>query len=752
MAGLMARGQERRPDGPTVPGPASTPAAAAAPLTELLVALAVLAVSSLSILLTRAPSGIALFWPASALAAAILIRVPHLRWLRASALLWLSIFLAHVLIAHRSAYAAAGVAVINLAEISVTVAAFRVVWRLPYPNITIGQASFMTAVMGVLIPALSSLAAAAFLNFEYALPWGESALRWWSSHTLGACLVGPPVILFNRAQLHRLLRQRFLAENLLLLLLCLLGDYLAIRYVRFPFVSMSMLLVIGAFRVGAWGSATLALASGLAIIGLWALGIRPNGLEAAMATSSLVDLPVLAVLATVMPSVAVGIGTQARRSAVSALRASERQFRQAMENSPIGILISDLDGTWRHANRALCQMLGYSPEELRSLPPGGPSVGAEWEASRERWQRLLSGEIDTYNVERRFQHKDGHWLWAHVAVSLMHDEAGAPLHLIAQIESLEARREAAQRLAEERERLITTLQSINDAVITTDNELRLTYINAAAETLLGVTRSEVLQRRTEEFLLLTDPGTLKSAANLVARSIASGEVATRDGGCVLHRPDGSMRYVKDSVSPVLGPEGMLAGTVIVLRDVTAEMDRERDLEQRATHDALTGLVARGEFAQRLQTVFAKARHRDRPAAVLAIDLDRFKSLNDSGGHAAGDAMLRKVAELCRSVVRASDTVARLGGDEFAILLENCPAERARAVSEELCQRLNPLVLEWQGSAHSVGGSIGGAMLAATMTDEQQWLAAADEACYHAKRAGRGQIRFAESGERSAATA
>jgi diguanylate cyclase len=508
--------------------------------------------------------------------------------------------------------------------------------------------------------------------------------------------------------------------------------------------------LVSAFRVGGFGAAVLALASALEIIGLWAIGVRPLGL-AALPASSLVDLPVIALLCMIMPPMAVGLGTDVRRATASALRASERDFREAMENSPIGILIADLDGTWRYGNRVLCQMLGYNAEELRALPKGGPSIRAEWEESRPRWERLLSGEIVSYDIERRFQHKNGQWLWTHVAVSLMRDEAGAPLHLIAQIESLEARRQAAQRLAEERERLITTLQSINEAVITTDNELRLTYINAAAEALLGVNRSEVLHRRMDELLHLTDPDTLKSAANLVSRSIASGKVATRDNGCVLHRPDGSVRYVKDSVSPVFGPEGILAGTVMVLRDVTGEMDRERDLEQRASHDALTGLIARGEFAQRLRTLFQKARHKDRPAAVMAIDLDRFKSLNDSAGHAAGDAMLCKVADICRSAVRSSDSVARLGGDEFAILLDGCTADRAVAVSAQLRQLLNPLELQWNGTTHSVGASIGVAMLSSLMTDEQVWLAAADEACYRAKRNGRGQTQFSDPGEVTTST-
>lgn len=213
---------------------------------------------------------------------------------------------------------------------------------------------------------------------------------------------------------------------------------------------------------------------------------------------------------------------------------------------------------------------------------------------------------------------------------------------------------------------------------------------------------------------------------------------------MLHCPDGRVRYVKDSVFPVAAPGGVLAGTVIVLRDVSDEMDREQDLQQRASQDSLTGLLTRGEFRQRLQIRFEKARHTESPAALIAIDLDRFKLLNDTAGHAAGDAMLCRVADVCRALVRSADTVARLGGDEFALLLENCSADQAHAMTQELRRLLNPLALEWEGTTYSVGASIGVAVLSAAMRDEQEWLVAADRACYRAKRAGQAQGGLVES--------
>jgi PAS domain S-box-containing protein len=156
------------------------------------------------------------------------------------------------------------------------------------------------------------------------------------------------------------------------------------------------------------------------VTSLWILGIRPIGLDPTTLTGgSLLGLPVIAFLATLMPPIAVGLGSDARRAYARAWRVSERRFRESMEHSPIGMLISDLNGNWAYTNIALQQMLGYTAEEFRALPPGGPSKAEDWKESEARWKRLLSGEVDFYDIVRGFQHKDGHWVWTQVAVSVL---------------------------------------------------------------------------------------------------------------------------------------------------------------------------------------------------------------------------------------------------------------------------------------------------------------------------------------------
>ena len=716
------------------------------PITEIVIGTIFFVAALGAILMTRVNGGIALIWPANAIAAALLIRLPRIRWLSAAFLLGAAGITANVAIAHRPWPISILFACLNGCEIGLMVWVFRSVSRFPYPNISIEQAALMTAVLGIAIPGLTGLAGGIGLYLNYGLSLSQGTLQWWGSHTIGACLIAPPIILFSLKSWRRLVSARFIAENLATLLIILGGCWLAIRYVRFPFVTVGVMLMIAAFRVGGFGASILGTCSGFAIAVLWALGVRPEGLESAPVVASLAGLPVVALLATTLPPIAVGLGTDARRAAVHQVNFSERRFREAMEHSPIGMLIADLNGVWGYTNLALQTMLGYNAAEFRALPPGGPSDPEDWTTSATRWQRLLSGETISYDVERRFRHKEGHWIWTHVAVSLMRDEEAQPLHLVAQIESLEARRRAEERLAEERETLRITLGSIDDAVITTDADKRITFMNTSAQSMLGLTMEAVQGRFVDEIVYFMDPQTSKAAEDLIGQSAVHGRVFRRHSPCILHRPDGSLIFVSDVVSPVLNSSGIVTGTVIVLRDASGEVSRTHDLKHRASHDPMTDLANRFEFQRRLSKAFTRAIHLEQPAAVLAIDLDRFKAVNDTAGHAAGDTVLRRVAEVLQTIVRQSDVVARLGGDEFAVILPNCPEASSLVVAQKILGALNPLRVEWQGSTHTIGASLGLAMLRAECQGEADWFEAADQACYQAKKEGRGQLRIAGSSE------
>lgn len=689
---------------------------------------------------TRVAGRTALVWPANAIAAALLIRFPRVGFLTSAVTILLAAVAAELIAGGDSSPIAVAMACVNVADTCLMAWAFRSRAQFPVPSITINRAAQMTAVFGFALPALSAIPGGLIMHDALGAPLARSAIDWWLSGAIGACMFGPPIILFSVARVRRLVSRPLL--NIALSLLCVVGCFVAIRYLRYPFVAIGVLLMVAAFRLGGFGAAALSLLCGMEVIGLWIFNERPAGLEPFRQAIAFTALPIVSLIATLMPPIAVGLGSDERRRGIRALRLSERQFKESLARSPIGMVIIDMDGIWRITNEAVEQLLGYTQEEFAALPAGSLFDPSDREEIARHWQMLRDGEITSYRAERRFLHKNATWVWAGVAVSLVRDDDGRPLHYIGHIESVEARRRAERELILEQERIKTTLRSIADAVITTDANGCVKYINDAAQELIGQCLADIHSRAFNEVIVLTDPATLLVSTDTLSQCISAARVIRCDRPCVLHRPDGSVCYVTQAITPVIDAEGCVSGMVIVLRDVGENYEREQEIGRRAVHDMLTGLANRFEFQRCSKDVFERARSLAYPAAVLAIDLDRFKAVNDSGGHAAGDAVLRKVATVLKSAIRSSDLVARLGGDEFAIILENCGPVRTAAVGKKILRLLNPLETDWDGTTYVIGASIGVAILDADCADDTAWLTAADQACYEAKRDGRGQIRIA----------
>ena len=214
-----------------------------------------------------------------------------------------------------------------------------------------------------------------------------------------------------------------------------------------------------------------------------------------------------------------------------------------------------------------------------------------------------------------------------------------------------------------------------------------------------------------------------------------------DGEVTLKRGDGQVFWARMRGRAVV-PGDRSRGTIWVIVDATADKDQRDRLSWAASHDRLTGLVNRAAFEVLLEDATAKAT--EAPFCALFIDLDRFKQVNDTGGHAAGDALLRDVAHALAAQLRKSDTVARLGGDEFAVLLPRCPIARSRELAEKLRAAVDGYRLSWEGETYSVGASIGLVAVNGTHANAADVLRAADEACYVAKRSGRNQVALAEA--------
>ncbi|MBX3576632.1 MAG: EAL domain-containing protein [Rhizobiaceae bacterium] len=297
-----------------------------------------------------------------------------------------------------------------------------------------------------------------------------------------------------------------------------------------------------------------------------------------------------------------------------------------------------------------------------------------------------------------------------------------------------------QALAAERERAGITLASIGEAVISTDLEGRVEYMNPAAERLIGCDGKGCRGRPVASLLRLVDKETAVADESIVGRILADGAA----DGCVhtraLVRHDGRSVTVSVGGAPLL-VHGVLSGAVLVLHDMTREQEFIERLSWQASHDELTGVVNRREFERRLEQALDQPAAGDARPALMYIDLDQFKIVNDTSGHAAGDQLLRQVSGMLAESLRPGDLLARLGGDEFGVLLADCPPDEAAAIAERLRRAVHELHFAWTGRYFTISASIGLVHLGQPGITIEETLRAADVACYMAKEKGRNRVQI-----------
>src|SRR5688572_298135 len=284
-----------------------------------------------------------------------------------------------------------------------------------------------------------------------------------------------------------------------------------------------------------------------------------------------------------------------------------------------------------------------------------------------------------------------------------------------------------------------TLESIGEGVITTDRNGTIDYMNEAAEQLIGCTRSAGIGKRLTDLISLVDEIDRSSLGDPVAKCLSERRRVNLGRRAFLLSKQAEREFSTElTASPIRGPEAQVAGCVVIFHDVSELRGLAREMSYQASHDALTGLVNRAEFERRLETALDSARGEGVGHVVCYLDLDRFKLVNDTGGHIAGDNLLREIGALLKQRVRDSDTVARVGGDEFAMLLAGCPLDKAQQIAEDVVQAVAGHQFAWQDRVFDIGVSLGLVEVGKDSGSAESVLGAADSACYIAKQQGRGR--------------
>ncbi len=429
-------------------------------------------------------------------------------------------------------------------------------------------------------------------------------------------------------------------------------------------------------------------------------------------------------------------------------RLREREiFEELRERSEL-VAVTANDGIWDfdgatkriELSTRWKSMLGYEIDDDEVLLDWYHLVHPDDMARvQSKMREHLEGKTEFFESVHRMKHQSGDWRWMSSRAKAVLDDNGRLVRLLGAEVDITERKLYEEALFREKESAQITLQSIGDGVITTDASGNVEYVNPEAEDLTGWKVDDASGRPIDEIFRGFHEETCEPLENPLAVAIRRDRAIKSVRPTLLIRRDGNELYVESTASPIRDGKGDVTGGVLVFHNVSEARELNRRLSYHASHDILTGLVNRREFESRLERALKSAKAREAAYALLYLDLDQFKIVNDTCGHAAGDTLLHQLGNLLKAKIRWRDTLARLGGDEFGVLLESCNLDEAMQTAEALRAAIGEYKFMWDDRAFRPSVSIGVVPITADNEDVAVLLSAADSACTAAKEAGRNRI-------------
>ena len=434
--------------------------------------------------------------------------------------------------------------------------------------------------------------------------------------------------------------------------------------------------------------------------------------------------------------------------AVGLERVRDREILDELQERNSLVAMTANDGIWDfdgntkriRLSRRWKTMLGYDPDDEDVVLDWYNLVHPDDIARvQTRMREHLEDKSPFFESVHRMRHQSGDWRWMKSRAKCVLDRNGRLVRLLGVEVDITERKLYEDALFREKESAQITLQSIGDGVITTDAKCNVEYVNPVAEELTGWKVDDASGRPIDEIFRGFHEETCEPLENPLAVAIRRDRAIKSVRPTLLIRRDGNELYIESTASPIRDGKASVSGGVLVFHDVSESRDLNRRLSYHASHDILTGLVNRAEFENRVERALKSAKARETSYALLYLDLDQFKIVNDSCGHSAGDALLGQLGTLLKSKIRWRDTLARLGGDEFGVLLESCSLDEAMNTAETLRVAIGEYKFVWEERTFRLGVSIGVVPITADNENVAALLTAADSACAAAKEAGRNRI-------------
>ena len=446
---------------------------------------------------------------------------------------------------------------------------------------------------------------------------------------------------------------------------------------------------------------------------------------------------------------ALEVEIQERQGAEKELGRERRLFTRG----PVTVFRWSVEEGWpiEYVSKTVAQF-GYDEEYLIQDRTPFASLIVESDLQRVE-QAKLSGDDDRFvasGVDYRIVRADGEIRWVYDYTIPIRDDTGEIAHYAGYLLDITGRKQAEFDLQQEKERAQVTLHSIGDAVITTDVNGQVEYLNPMAEQLTGWENSIARGLPLRRVFSLFDEASKGNIEAPVIQSLRTGNASRSTRDQTLRRHDGRQMSIQYSTSPIMSYGQEPLGAVLVFHDVTENRSMARQLTYQAMHDPLTGLINRHEFEDRLGQALDSAMDQNENHALCFMDLDQFKIVNDTCSHSAGDAMLKYIAGLLKGCLRETDILARLGGDEFAVLLKNCPVADAAEIAGSMLARINVSRFDGCGQSLEVGASIGIVPIEPGTESVTSVMKAADLACYAAKDLGGNRIHIYQASDQGLA--
>ncbi len=428
-------------------------------------------------------------------------------------------------------------------------------------------------------------------------------------------------------------------------------------------------------------------------------------------------------------------------------RQREELFKDLANVMPEVVLVHS--DTILFANAEAGNLLGVKPEELIGRDVTDLVRPAYRKLARKVINQQLDGKKKGVRYELQLIDGEERTRWAE-ATGMRIRYRGRPVVLTV-ARDITYRKSVESALGRGRQQAQITLESLGEGVITTDVDGVIDYMNEAAEKLTGQSRQQSIGQAFSKVVKLVDETDRRDLGDPVSRCLAQKHRVAMGRRALLMQNGGSSEISIDAAAaPIIAPDRSITGAVVIMRDVGELRGMTREMSYQASHDALTGLINRREFERQVNIAIEASRSEGAQHVLCYMDLDRFKVVNDTSGHAAGDNLLREIAGLLRKHVRDSDVVARQGGDEFGMLLVGCPLDKARQIAEDVCRAVRDYRFVWQDRIFEIGISIGLVEISGNNVTLEDMLSAADSACYVAKQEGRGRVHVYSARDEAAA--